>query len=819
MTNWLCVMVAPVVLVVAVLGCASAPGIGAGTEPITLTLNNPLPIDREAEPVTCGVPLAKGFVASAAKLGLAGPNGAPVPVQVQVTGTYKDRSPRWVLLNFVSDVPAKGRAVYRLTTDGKRARPAAKLTYALANGVATVDTGVAQFRIDTRRFRLFDSVRVGGVELIGKADGNVGAVLEDNKGKRFTGDKVAAKAKFEDAGALRAVLCVRGEIGPRQGSHKLPLTDYVCRMHFYAGKSEVRVFFTLHNPGAQVHPGNIWDLGSGGSAFIEDFSLRLRVTGGKGCRVAGPTDANKIYQDSSGGNNWRSANHVDKDMKVPVSFRGYRVYQADEQVSAGNRIDGWLHVRRREGGVAVGLREFWQNFPKALEFSDGRLRVGLWPGEFAGVHELLGGEQRTQEMLFVFHDAKTDNRSVEQRMKTFHSPMYAMPDPKAVLASNGFWPSAPLDRKRYKKLEETCDIAVYPRGGVNKTMQTQWEVIDEYGWRHFGDTFADNEGAPAKMRRDFPEHHPGGRPISHFVNEYEGIYSIMLHGLRRSDPNWMWMADVMARHHADICVNHTGADAPAYSHGPFMHTTHDTAAYRSTFRTYPIEAKRYGLRYGQGGGPNAGHTYHICLAEHYWLTGDRVSREAFLEVANWAADSPWFRRQGMGDQRGYGNFLITLVYAYQLTGDRKFYDRAMTLIGWIDQPFSGLGGTLFAKAAARFLQMKIDNNELDADYRKVRDLLMRFGDLYLTLPASRWQRYLEQRCFHAEALCLAYLYAPANHPNRVRYYTRGRQIIDEALNRFPASYVATKSWMMCFSNTGAYLLAGQVRAAETARGR
>ena len=67
---------------------------------------------------------------------------------------------------------------------------------------------------------------------------------------------------------------VRGQIRPGE---ELPLANYVCRMHFYAGKSEVRVFYTLHNPAAHQHPGNIWDLGSGGSIFIEDFSIFLSL--------------------------------------------------------------------------------------------------------------------------------------------------------------------------------------------------------------------------------------------------------------------------------------------------------------------------------------------------------------------------------------------------------------------------------------------------------------------------------------------------------------------------------------------------------------
>jgi hypothetical protein len=478
-----------------------------------------------------------------------------------------------------------------------------------------------------------------------------------------------------------------------------------------------------------------------------------------------------------------------------------------EQVAAGERAAGWLHASARSGGVAVAVREFWQNFPKALEFTGGRLRIGLWPREFTGVHEILGGEQKTHEMLFVFHGPDVDEAAIEQRLRAFLEPVYALPDPQAVLASGTLGPAAALNRDRYSRLEETCDAAVSPRGSRRETIQTQWERIDEFGWRHFGDTFADNERAPAAMLRDFPEHHVGSMPLSHYVNEYDVISTLMLHGFRRGDPRWLWMADVMARHHADICIYHTDTGAPAYAHGPFMHTTHETAAYRSTFRTYPIEANRYGLQYGRGGGPNAGHTYVECLAHHYRLTGDRVSQEAFLEVAGWAADSPWFRPSMMGDTRGYGNFLATFVQAYRLTGERKFYDRAMTLVGWIQDPFEGLGGTLFVKAAGRYLQMKIDADERDADYGKVLDLLLRFGDLYLALPASRWEHSLEQRCFHAEVLCTCYLYAPPNHPRREAYYAQGRKILDDALGTFPGHYVPVKTWVMCFANTGAYFKA------------
>ena len=162
---------------------------------------------------------------------------------------------------------------------------------------------------------------------------------------------------------------------------------------------------------------------------------------------------------------------------------------------------------------------------------------------------------------------------------------------------------------------------------------------------------------------DHPAHHLGSQPISHFGNEYDVNYGVLLQGLRRGDPKWMGLADVMCRHYADICVYHSSSEpAAAYRHGPFTHTTHETAAYRSTHRMYPRETAQYGLRYASGG-PNAGHCYVASLAQHYYLSGNRTSREAFLEVAEWSVHSPWFTEMMMGDQRGIGNLMMTHVYA------------------------------------------------------------------------------------------------------------------------------------------------------------
>jgi hypothetical protein len=278
----------------------------------------------------------------------------------------------------------------------------------------------------------------------------------------------------------------------------------------------------------------------------------------------------------------------------------------------------------------------------------------------------------------------------------------------------------------------------------------------------------------------------------------------------------MWLADVLCRHYADICIYHTDEEgSEAYRHGPFTHTTHDTAAFRSTHRMYPRETIKYDLTYSSGG-PNAGHCYVASLAQHYYLTGDRVSREAFLEVADWTVHSPWFTRMMMGDKRGIGNFLMTHVYAHQMTRDRKYYDAAVTMVDHVKEPFEGLGATLFVKAAGRFLDMKTDNGEIDADYETTLAKMLMFGDLYLTLSDEKPRRYLEQTCFYAEVLFTCYIHAPRDDPRRTRYFAKGKALMDRAQDRWPGGYRPTKTLIMCFGNTGAYFRALRLQAQEAA---
>src|SRR5262249_420256 len=146
------------------------------------------------------------------------------------------------------------------------------------------------------------------------------------------------------------------------------------------------------------------------------------------------------------------------------------------------------------------------------------------------------------------------------------------------------------------------------------------EAVDEYGWRHFGDLYADHEAV----------HYSGPPPvISHYNNQYDAIYGAFVQFMRSGDDRWFVMMDQLASHVVDIDIYHT-ADARPDSRGRLLWPTNPYT------RPFPAPHRSFSRRAGHpGGGPSAGHCYTTGLMHHYFLTGEMASREAVLGLARW----------------------------------------------------------------------------------------------------------------------------------------------------------------------------------------
>ncbi|MGQ0723197.1 MAG: hypothetical protein ACT4PE_16735 [Candidatus Eiseniibacteriota bacterium] len=633
-------------------------------------------IRRLREPITTGVPLPRGLAREASELRLRTAAGTGIPAQREVLDRWPDGTIRWLLLDFQVDAEPDRELALELVVEEEPERPVASSLRIEADATGfRVDTGAARFAVSRDGFAPLGSVQVEGAELLDPL--RSGWDCMDAAGRSWTPRVRIAEA--ERSGPLRATLRVEGDLAAGVGR---PLLEFVARLDFFAGLALVRVTLTVRNPRRAAHPGGHWELGDAGSVLFRDLSLRFAPA--KADRVSWSTDPAApleeargnfdLYQDSSGGENWRSPVHRTRDGGIPTRFRGFVLRTGDAE-REGERAAPRVVLHDGRSGVSVSMRQFWQNFPKGIRAADGVLRVELFPAEFAALHELQGGEQKTHELWLAFGPS-----ALAPSPDFARAPLRLHPDPEWFAASGVF----PYLTVSGRDTDETWSRLVSQALDGDSSFAAKRERADEFGWRHFGELWADHES----------KYHEGPEIfVSHYNNQYDVVYGALLQLARTGDPRWFEIAGDLVRHVIDVDVYHTDEDRPAYSRGLFWHTAHYVDAGLSTHRSYPSG-------HTGGGGPSNEHNYAAGFACWWFLTGDPDAWAAAVERAAWviAADDGTRTRLALLDRRstglasrtrddsyhgpgrGAGNSLACLLDGWRLTGDERFFDKAVEIV-------------------------------------------------------------------------------------------------------------------------------------------
>lgn len=699
-------------------------------------------ISRTLEYVRVAFPCQRGEFSPEGSFCVIAQDETLLTCQTRELKLWPDGSVKWLLVDFAATVPACSMAIYRLACSAETSTiPLSKVLVTPGVDRWRVDTGVGTFVLDACMFRPFLEVRRQADEHPSSGES---ACMFSMDGTTSTGFAVE-EIRLEEGGPLHAIIRCSGRVADDLMDGPL----FVARLHFFAGSMAVQIEFSIHNPRAAKHPAGLWDLGDGGSivfrelAFtfpflaetVQEVRCRPAVTAAS-LQSAGDQLFN-LYQESSGGENWQSPNHRNREGSVPLTRRGYVVETDGRETSSGLRATPLVWCGADGSGVAAALPNFWQEFPKAIEADSKHLKISLFPARFPGGHELQGGEQKTHTFYLDFA-AEVDSLMWGLNL------LQAVASQKDYRTS-GIFPDLPAEQDLFDQFSSAEEIF------------RKREIVDEYGWRNFGDVYADHEAV----------FHQGDEPfVSHYNNQYDFCAGAYRKYFATGDLSWGRLAGDLARHVLDIDIYCTNRDREEYNGGLFWHTDHYVDAGMSSHRSFSKEHLMVKQPQFCGGGPGAEHCYTSGLLLHYFQTGNPDYRQAVIDLAEWVlrslegpqtvlaaikrgvgylnlwrssrAERRLFPRYPL--TRGTGNAIMACLDAFEAGGGRKFLDSAEKLIRGALHPKDDIDArnllnaeiawsyTVLLVAVVKFLDKKSELGEIDDGFTYARESLLAYAE-------------------------------------------------------------------------------------------
>lgn len=296
--------------------------------------------------IRTGVPFPEGALWNPEQVELVTADGKSLPVQAQSLATWsKGGSIKWLGLDFQSPLIAGQQTGFTLRFGPKaKHSEAGQVRVEQTDKSITVHTGAAKFEIRKQRFNFLDQMWVGDKQVMASGEER-GPFMADEQGNRFWGClDPNSKVIVEEQGPLKAVVRAEGaHLDARGGS----LGRYVVRLYFFSGTPYFRTQHTF----IIAEDTN--------KTRYSDIGLVLPVDG-KECRFGGAAEPVQSHA-------YLLQKKWDEFVVNDLSAASDK-----KTIAQGAKADGWISA----GGLAVTIRDFWQNFPKELEFVPSQSSIG-----------------------------------------------------------------------------------------------------------------------------------------------------------------------------------------------------------------------------------------------------------------------------------------------------------------------------------------------------------------------------------------------------------------------------------------------------------
>lgn len=718
---------------------------------LSIEINNPHSFKKSGELFQIGIPFPISALNNPDSLVLlAQSTSQSIPFSYQVSLRWPDASVKWLLLTCCLDLDAGQTITLGLKKAGIDYKPSvpADIPYKTDWNAQHLSLPDIQAKQGQHLLPL-----TSALVLLDAHGNSLQQSITDHSRDTVSGpmplDLVKQSGHFSDAG----------------NSTEL---DFISTQEWLPASGLLKWQLTLWNKRAAKHPGGCWDLGDPGSVLFKAMSLTIKPKtefkvlwrsqaendfeqvskhfsvqqSGSACKVADPDHPafnRNIHKNAQG--------------EVPTWFNGCEIRRNGSTEQLALRASPEVFISGDEAnsadekslGLALSLAGFWQNFPKAIRVQDQEIQLCLFPDQDEA-YELQAGERKTHTLYFALTDA-----------------------PHALA-----WVNAPSDWKLSHEWLRSCGYlsqssqsldmdALLPfiQQGIDgpESFLAKRERIDEYGWRHFGDVYADHECLYQK---------PGEKAyVSHYNNQYDAIYGYANQYLLSGDPRWFQLMDELARHVCDIDIYHTDQDRVEYNNGLFWHTDHYLDAHTCTHRTFTRHNQTSSTPGQTGGGPGTEHCYTTGLRLHFLLTGYEPSKEAAVKLADWMiathAGARSFLAQVLSAKnhelkkllavlkgqavspyrypftRGTGNFMAALMDAYELTQKQDYLTQLEKVIRESIHPADDIAQrnlhdielawsyTVYLQALSRYLNFKENLQQNDEMYAYARASLLHYS--------------------------------------------------------------------------------------------
>jgi hypothetical protein len=326
--------------------------------------------------VSNGIPLPMGQVFMASDLQLLDSStGSKVPAGFYPLQKWQDGSWRFVLLSFLTDLPANSQAEYSLVPgDGRK--QSSSLRVKDDEDTITVTTGPLKFIVNKEKFNGIDQAWLDETgkgsfkdenQIIKSHDQGVIAMIDGIPYTSYNGEVLSAEVERQDSVAVS--IKVTGKLG--NGTDKK--LNYAVWIQAWGGSQEVQVTLNIAKD-----EGNEW---SDYYSLNEiSFNLPLQSSG----------DIEYMF----GGKESNHQGTVEKEAAIYQKESDQYIFINDgttlESIQSGKSDKslnlGWADITSNGKGIGVVRKWFWQNFPSAIVINeDGVLSTQVW----AKYHEPL----------------------------------------------------------------------------------------------------------------------------------------------------------------------------------------------------------------------------------------------------------------------------------------------------------------------------------------------------------------------------------------------------------------------------------------------